>query len=384
MKNITKEGLFRLFRRNSQNDLFNIKVSFPYVEQNLYIGNKISDFIAEKISLKKYDKVVAIVDSKLYEKKKEYLDPIFNKLNIVDLIFLESKEANKNFVYCDKILSQLSKLGINRKSCLLAIGGGYVGDVVGFTSSVYMRGIDFVQIPTTLMSMSDAVMGKVAINNNGKKNLLGSFYSPRFTFCDTSLLETSNKKDIVFGLVEIWKHSLLDGDTKMESKISEYLKGPQAHSEKILLELIKFSLEAKKKYTQNDHNDTKGLHKALSLGHTFANYLESKIGISHGPAVSYGLILVFLMSYKLKKIPKSSFDRFMEVSRLFEKEIQILKEVQSHINIDDALLLLKFDKINSGDTYSFVLLKDNGFFVCKNVSIDILKEGLNDLKNLTI
>ncbi len=366
-----------------QKNIRHIKVCFPYIEQHLYIGTGVPDLVVEKISSAKYDKIVAVVDSNLYEQRKDYLDAIFDKLKIAGVIPVESKEANKNFVYCDNILNQLSKLGINRKSCLLAIGGGYVGDVVGFTSSIYMRGIDFVQIPTTLMSMSDAVMGKVAINNNGKKNLLGSFYSPRFTFCDMSLLETSNRRGIVFGLVEIWKHSLLENNLGMEYKISEYLNGNELNSEKNLAELIKFSLEAKKKYTQNDYDDTKGLHKALSLGHTFANYIESKTEIPHGPAVFYGLILVFLISYKLKKISKSEFDHFMEVARLFEKEIKMLNEVQNHIDVNDALEKLKFDKINSGDTYSFVLLKKNGYFVCKNVDAEVLKESLDELKKLS-
>ncbi|MCX6738882.1 MAG: 3-dehydroquinate synthase [Candidatus Parcubacteria bacterium] len=376
--------LRRFFQRGlSQKSIYNIKVRFPYIDQNLYIGTEMTDIIIEKISSAKYDKIVAIVDSKLYEKRKDYLDPIFNKLKTAGLIFVDSKESNKNFTYCDGILSQLSKSGISRKSCLLAIGGGYVGDVVGFTSSIYMRGIDFVQIPTTLMSMSDAVMGKVAINNNGKKNLLGSFYSPRFTFCDVSLLEISNKRDIVFGLVEIWKHTLLENNLGVEHKISEYLNGGELNSEKSLSELIKFSLNAKKKYVENDYDDTKGLHKSLSLGHTFANYIESKTEIPHGPAVFYGLILVFFISYKLKKISKSEFDRSMKVARLFEKEIRMLNEVQNHIDVNDALEKLKFDKINSGNTYSFVLLKRKGYFVCKSVDTEVLKESLNELKKLS-
>ncbi len=367
----------------TQKNISNVKVCFPYIEQNLYIGNNISNLLVDKISKSKYDKIVAIVDANLYSKKKEFLDIIFSQLKVADIVLVEPKESNKNFMYCDKILSQLAKNRINRKSCLLAVGGGYVGDVVGFMASVYMRGVDFIQIPTTFMSMSDAVMGKVAINNSGRKNLLGSFYSPRFTFCDVSLLETSNRKGIVFGMVEIWKHALIEDDLRIQNKISGYLKVEEEHPNKILLELIKFSLITKKKYVENDYDDTKGLHKLLSLGHTFANYLESKTEIPHGPAVFYGLILVFFISYKLKKISQSEFERFMEVARLFEKEIRILNEVQNHIDVNDALEKLKFDKINSGSTYSFVLLKKNSYFVCKSVNTEVLKESLNDLKKLS-
>jgi len=365
-------------------EVFSLSVSLPYINQHIYVGNKIIDLIAKKMLSLKYDKLIAIIDINLYKNKKKYVLKLLNKLKVSKIIFIDVGEKNKNFTQCNKILNQITKTELSRKSCLIALGGGHVGDITGFIASIYMRGIDFIQIPSTLMSMSDAIIGKVSINNNGSKNLLGNFYSPKLTFCDISLLQTLSKQELTFGLVEIWKHALLENNKKIQTKIAKFLKKNKSNQKKYLIELIKFSLQTKKKYVEKDHNDTRGQHKALSLGHTLANRLEPKITISHGAAVFYGLIFSSILSKKFKTITPKEFKRIIDIGSIFEKEIRMLPAVQKIINVNKILREFRFDKINSFNTYTFVLLKKNGYFVYKNIQPEILKESLYDLKKIDL
>ncbi|MEK9147322.1 MAG: NUDIX domain-containing protein [Patescibacteria group bacterium] len=207
------------------------------------------------------------------EKKCEYFYKLIKGLNIVDVIILRPTSNHKSFKKCEKIIKRLIKVRASRNSCLISIGGGYVSDITCYTASVYMRGIDFIQIPTTLMSMVDAVIGKVAINFEENKNLIGSFYSPKYVFSDLNFLSTVSKKEKILGLSEVWKHGLIKRDNNIIRKIENCLSN---FSDEYYSEFIHFSMKVKKDCVVSDYNDRKGKHKALSLGHTFANFLEKK------------------------------------------------------------------------------------------------------------
>jgi len=257
-----------------------------------------------------------------------------------------------------------------------------VGDITGFVAANYMRGIDFVQIPTTVMSMSDAIIGKVAINFGGIKNLLGSFYSPRYTFCDINLLLTLNKKEIIFGLVEVWKHTLVVNDNSIARKIADYLDGKSYPD--IFFDLTKFSLKTKKKLVENDFNDKNGIHKALSLGHTYANYLEQKFNLRHGEGVFYGIILEIILSLHFNTINQDKFNSIKPLIKKFEEKIGMLHKIQTLINIEEIINNLKFDKINQGNHFTFVLLTKNGFCVKSNVTSGNLREAFIEFSKFNI
>jgi len=133
-----------------------------------------------------------------------------------------------------------------------------------------------------------------------------------------------------------------------------------------------------------DYADTLGHHKALSLGHTLANYLELRHGLRHGPAVFYGIIFETLLSYELKVIDKKRFKKIMQTMVLFENKIRLLKSVQKKIKIVDAIKKLKFDKINHGKFYTFILLTNDSFCVKKDIEVETLVKVFNQFKKMEL
>lgn len=347
--------------------------------EEICIGNNIISSLVNKKLLNKYDKVLFVADVNVYEKHKVYIGNITKSLDSENVILVKPELEFKDFNNCGIIFDKLVDMKASRKSCLVAIGGGYVGDLVGFTASVYMRGIDFVQIPSTFMAMADGVIGKVAINYNGHKNIIGSFYSPRYIFCDINLLQSLKEEEILFGMVEVWKHALLKNNHGVIEKIETFLNGGEIDLEKI----IYFSMKTKKDFVKADLEDTKGKHKALSLGHTFANYLEAHKNFRHGVAVFYGIIFSTILSFELGKISNKKYQAILSTTSLFEKRINGLKKLQIEMDVEHILEMLKFDKINSHGGYSFVLLDNGGYMVNTNMSKELIRKGLNDLKELS-
>lgn len=359
----------------------NIKIKLPYINQEIFIGCDIFDFICQKIFTMHYDKLIIIIDFNIYKFIKSDFKKYFGN-KIVDTILIKPVTKYKEFNTCNKIIQKMVQEKMNRNCCLIAIGGGYVGDLTGFIAANYMRGIDFIQISTTMMSMSDAIIGKVAVNFSGIKNLLGSFYSPRYTFCDINLLKTLNEKEIVFGLVEIWKHALIVNNNLIARKIVDYLDGKFYSN--TFFELIKFSLKTKKKFVENDFNDRKDIQKALSLGHTFSNYLEQKFNLRHGQGVFYGIILEIILSLQFKTINQDKFNNIKPLIKKFEENIGMLYKIQTFINIEEVINNLKFDKINKGNYFTFVLLTENGFCVNNNITSDNLRIAFIEFSKFNI
>lgn len=358
-----------------------IKITPILLSEEIYVDHDIADFIIKKIKDVDYEKILFFVDKHLFSKQKKYIEKLVKKSGACGIVFINPKAHYKDFEYCGCLLKKLIIYKLNRKSCLVAVGGGFVADMVGFISSIFMRGIDFIQIPTTMMSMSDAVIGKVAVNFRGLKNLLGSFYFPKFVFIDRQFLKTLSEKEIVYGLVEVWKHALLVADYKIIQMIENYLSSSVNLDEE---KIIKFSLRVKKQFVQVDYNDKVGIHKALSLGHTLANYLELTLALRHGPAVFYGIIFEVLLSYNLKTINKKKFVRIIKTAKLFESKIALFGNVQEELRIVDVIRKLKFDKINNGNLYTFIVLTSGGFYVKKDIKSTVLAKVFSQFKKLMI
>jgi 3-dehydroquinate synthase len=358
-----------------------ITIKFPYLTEEVYIGPRLIRLAAKRIGDKKYDKVVAVVDRNVMRKQPALLASFLDACKARDTITINPIAKYKDIKRCQSLIGDIAKCRLTRKSCLIAIGGGYVGDLVGFIASIYMRGIDFIQIPTTLMAMGDAVIGKVAVNFAEHKNLLGSFYSPRFIFCDTAFLKTLPPKEIAYGLVEIWKHALLKESSVAIQKIEDSLRERRNVD---FLTLVDFSLRVKKKFIERDYNDLNGSHKAVSLGHTFANYFERRSKMRHGCAVFYGIMLATLLSYELGMITEKKKKRILSTASLFERRIGLLDEVQKKLKAKDFLRAMKFDKINHHNTYSFVLLLEKGYIVKRDVPPGPIKKSLENFKKMKI
>ena len=231
------------------------------------IINKISKILDD--SSIKFKKCLLVVDNKI---SKNYIKKIINSLSKkkVNYFFFKASEKNKNQLNVNKILSILLKKNFHRNDCLISIGGGITGDTSGFASSIFKRGIKFINIPTTLLAQVDSsIGGKTGINSIYGKNLIGSFYQPNLVISDINFLKTLPKREIICGYGEILKHALIS-----DKKFFLYL---DKNGKKILNLQIPYIQKAiyksclvKKKVVELDEKEN-NLRKILNFGHTFAH-----------------------------------------------------------------------------------------------------------------
>ena len=216
-----------------------------------------------------------------------------------------SKSANEYL----NLLEKLAKLKFDRSDLMIALGGGMVGDITGFTAASYLRGIDFIQIPTSLLAQVDSsVGGKTAINIERGKNLVGAFYNPKLVLISTSFLETLPNNQFRSGLGEIVKYSLL-GNKKIRSILENNSKEIQKKDPIVMENLISESIKTKAKIVTKDEKEN-GIRAILNLGHTFGHAIEAFMkykGITHGQAVIYGIQIIARISYLEGLIDQSKY-----------------------------------------------------------------------------
>jgi 3-dehydroquinate synthase len=360
-----------------------ITINLNYIQEEILIGENMLDEIKKNIFMRSYDNFLVIADWKAYHINVSYFESLFSYLKIpkFHVVFLKPKPQYKDLKHAQVLIKNLIKIKASRKTCILAIGGGYVGDLSGFVASIYMRGIDFIQISTTLMSQCDGIIGKVAVNLGKVKNLIGAFYSPRVMFCDISFLKSISVREQIYGLVEIWKHAIIYNDKKIIAEINQFLEKNYQLNYK---SLIYFSLTVKKHYVEKDLYDNNGYHKALSLGHTIANILESNPFFRHGLAVFYGIIFESILAKNSSILGQKKYDEMMYTASLFEMHFKQLQKIKNILKKKRILRNLRFDKINSHGIYSFVVPSEDGYFIYKNVSIDMINKTLNDFLKIAL
>lgn len=238
-----------------------------------------------------------------------YLAPLSASLSAAgiraDHVVVPSGEATKDFAHLEQVLNAMLAAKCERGTTIVALGGGVVGDLAGFAASVLLRGVEFIQIPTTLLSQVDSsVGGKTGINTWAGKNLVGAFHQPRLVLADTDVLATLPRRELLAGYAEVAKYGLL-GDAAfwqwLESNGAAMLDGGE-RSHELLRAAIVTSCEAKARIVAADEKES-GERALLNLGHTFGHALEAEIGyggeLLHGEAVAIGMILAFALSARL-------------------------------------------------------------------------------------
>ncbi len=218
----------------------------------------------------------------------------------VDLIEFPAGEASKNINTCLDIAEKLLERGADRETCLIALGGGVVGDMVGFIASVFMRSIPYIQIPTTLVAQVDSsIGGKTAVDLPCGKNLLGTFYQPGAVFADLSFLDTLPEKEFNNGLAEIIKYGVIE-DEKMFRALEDNMEAVKQKDAVLLLKLVENCCRIKKSIVEIDEKE-QGLRRILNFGHTLGHALEalSKYKITHGEGVALGMIAAARISEKM-------------------------------------------------------------------------------------
>jgi 3-dehydroquinate synthase len=227
-------------------------------------------------------------------------------------IVLPAGEATKDFAHLEWLIDRLLDLGIERRSALIALGGGVIGDLTGFAASIALRGVDFVQVPTTLLAQVDSsVGGKTGINMKAGKNLVGSFHQPRRVLADSDVLGTLTRREMMAGYAEILKYALI-GDRDffewLEGHGSDIVEGQPGPLRRAVLT----SCRAKAAVVAADEREG-GQRGLLNLGHTFGHALEAECGygtdLLHGEAVAIGMVLAFDLSVELGLCPAEDADR---------------------------------------------------------------------------
>jgi len=223
-------------------------------------------------------------------------------------------EEYKTLQTVEQILDECFEHKLDRKSLLIAFGGGVIGDMTGFTASLYQRGIDFVQIPTTLLSQVDAsVGGKTGVNNKYGKNLIGAFYQPKAVYIDPAFLETLPQREFAAGVAEIIKMAVMFDKTYFD-----FLKEADLHDTETLKETIRRSVELKAWVVNQDEKEA-GIRAVLNYGHTFGHVIENETGYKkylHGEAVAIGMVMANALAVSLGLMSQEEAE---EVKALLQK-----------------------------------------------------------------
>lgn len=292
---------------------------------------------------------------------KEYSEIIYNQAKHAKIFTVTEGEGAKSLSTLGAVLEEMLKFGMSRKDCVVAVGGGVVGDLSGFAASVYMRGVDFYNVPTTLLSQVDSsIGGKTAINLGGIKNSIGSFYQPRHVLIDTDTLKTLSKRLLSEGLAEVIKMALTS-DAELFKAIEE--SGIDENIETIIFR----ALLIKKTVVEIDEKES-GLRKILNFGHTLGHGIEALSNdeaLYHGECVAIGML------------PMCAPHVRKRVAALLKK-VGLPTEYSG--DIDAAIGLISHDKKANGDRVDAVFVDEIGKYRIENISISelskIIKESL--------
>ncbi|MFA6759764.1 MAG: 3-dehydroquinate synthase [Sulfuricurvum sp.] len=295
-----------------------------------------------------FDTKVAVVTNKTVAKL--HLEYLLSRLSAKELIVieLEDGEEYKNQASLDQILDAMFEHRFNRHSLIVAFGGGVVGDMSGFAASIYQRGIDFVQIPTTLLSQVDAsVGGKTGINNRYGKNLVGAFHQPRAVYIDPYFLSTLPKREFGAGVAEIVKMAVT-----FDAEFFEFLEQNDLRDEANLIKAIELSVRTKADVVAKDEKE-QGLRAALNYGHTFAHVIENETQYKrylHGEAVAMGIVMANEMALKLGLITAKEQGRIRAVLERYD--------LPTHYKIKDVKAFYEaffLDKKSKDSSITFIL-----------------------------
>lgn len=298
-------------------------------------------------------KIFVVTDDIVYGAYKETLEAILKKYNYKTFV-MKHGEDYKSYETVKDIYEFLLKNNGDRNSIIISVGGGIVGDISGYVAATYMRGIRYINIPTTLMSMVDSsIGGKVAYNFNGIKNFIGTFYSPIFIFIGVDFLKTLPRNEIINGFSEVIKHGLIR-DKKLLSYCIENLSEIIAIKGDKLLYIIQRCIDIKNEIVKRDYNDN-DFRNILNFGHTIGHAIEviSNHQISHGYAVALGILVELKISEYMLDLNEEVYN---EIESLFQTIGFPTKYKVDNINM--FMYAINHDKKNTNNNINFSLLED--------------------------
>ncbi len=351
----------------------------PNKNQKVITGNGALDELPKFLVRKKYSKTIFFIDKNVEIIHSEYINNFLKKCSVEFKIAPIVITKDKSNISLNQILDQCIANDLDRKCCLVGIGGGRVGDLIGLAAAIYMRGVDFIQVGTTFMSQMDGVIGKVAIDYSGRKNIIGNFSSPALTVCDSHFLKENPNYFMRGGLIEVAKHAFIKPKKFLNKfeKIIRNLKNRDFIYSSVIEDLVLNSMKIKAYFVKNDFLDTKGRHIFLSYGHTIANAIEelSCYKIRHGEAVAIGMLVAAEYSKKIHLMNKQDYARHNKII----KSIIDLK-IPNEISFEKIYQILARDKNSHKKIPRMLVLKTFGTGKIININKNILRECIESLK----
>ncbi|MEG2520009.1 MAG: 3-dehydroquinate synthase [Christensenellaceae bacterium] len=333
-----------------------VKVYAQNGNYDILIGNE----ILSESYFSQYHKYMVITDENVYPLYKQHFKN-------AQFIVLKAGEQSKSIENLSLIYNKMMEYELDRKDCVVALGGGVVGDIAGFAAATFKRGIDFVQIPTTLLAQVDSsVGGKVAINLQGGKNMVGAFYQPKRVIADIATLQTLDQRQYAAGMAEVIKYAYIS-----DEKLHRTLKQSKIDNAEIVAQCCKI----KAKFVAEDPYDT-GVRMKLNYGHTIGHAIETTAGYGfflHGEAIAIGMVYAAMIGEKLNISPKN----------LSDDTIELLKKYQLPYEIDKTLLIesleiLSADKKTEGTKINLILIDEIGSSIIKKIEIETIKQILKE------
>ncbi len=340
--------------------------------------NSYNVFINELENLEFKGKVAVISNAKIAGL---HLKKILEKINAKELFIINIKDGEeyKNLATAEEILNQLFVSKLDRKSTLIALGGGVLSDIVGFVASIYQRGIDFINIPTTLLACVDAAVGgKTGINNAFGKNLIGTFKQPRAVYCESSFLKTLDRKELSEGMAEFIKMAL-----SFDEKILSFIENLDeeaffTHKHELYAEIIAKSVALKANIVSQDEKES-SLRMLLNYGHTFAHIIERQTkykGFLHGEAVAIGMNMANELALNLGLLSKEDVKRVRELLKKFK-----LPSKYKIKDVNDFYEAFFLDKKTHNKKINFILLEKLGkAFIKDDVPKEVILNTLEAFK----
>ncbi|WP_286233868.1 3-dehydroquinate synthase [Thalassotalea sediminis] len=293
----------------------------------------------------------------------------------VDEIILPDGEAEKSLHNFEKIMSHLLENTHGRDSTLIALGGGVIGDITGFAAACYQRGIDFIQVPTTLLSQVDSsVGGKTAVNHPLGKNMIGAFYQPKAVLIDIDSLQTLPAREFSAGMAEVIKYGIL-GDSIFFEWLEHHIEDINAQIPAVLVEMIQRCCQCKADIVSADETEA-GCRALLNLGHTFGHAIEAEQGYGnwlHGEAVATGMVLAAKLSVAMNLLEASELRRIESLLAAFNLPL----DAPDTMNFTSFIKHMRRDKKNIGGKLRLIIPNAIGEAVMRDdISEDMLQQIL--------
>ncbi|WP_370931499.1 3-dehydroquinate synthase [Bartonella sp. DGB1] len=363
-----------------------ITVNFDHSQSSILFGDNIFKKIGEifKNNFPISSKIMIITDDNVAPL---YLKNLCNMLNnenfITHYYILPAGEISKNFKQLQNILNNIFLHNFLKSDLIIALGGGVIGDIAAFAASIAKRGMNFINIPTSLLAQVDAsIGGKTAINSEYGKNLIGSFHQPKLVITDPKLLNSLPNRHLLAGYAEVVKYALISDINFFNwlEKNNNYLLQDTIQRKQLILHSIKTKLNIVTK----DEKE-KNIRALLNFGHTFAHILEAYYNydekiIIHGEAVSLGMLLALKFSKLLNYISKEEIDKLTNHLKIMQLPTSLNEIKGKKINKDEWWNYLLQDKKNYNNKFKFILLKQLGTaFIAENIPENKIKEFFNKL-----